>query len=85
MDIQDVSSLLVGYFIFCVGVFLYSLLTAHEDTVIMRNSSDPNYPSIFTWNKDALLIFASMLFFSFCPLLNIVLMWQTYLYRRGLL
>lgn len=82
MENQD---LLIGYLIFCVAVFLYSLLTAHEDTIIMRSTDDPNYPSLFTWSSEHLMTFGAMLFFSFCPVLNLGMLVSTILYRKGLL
>ena len=83
MSPQDINSLLIGYGIVCTLLFLFCMLTAHEDTVILR-ATEPNYKSDTSLGEGVIII-GCILFASFCPLFNIVLFINTLLYRKGLL
>lgn len=66
MNEQDVYSLLIGYALFCIGVFTFVMITFHKH--LSGKVELKNMP---------VSMLASIIFMSFFPLVNIVLLFNT--------
>ena len=69
MNHADVITLLIGYTIFCLGVFCLAMWTCYEEQVAV--------------DARHILIIAGMLCYAFCPILNLVMLVNTIRYRKG--
>ena len=67
---------MIIYILFCIFVFVLSLLTAIEDVIIMRRK-EPSFA------KPTRLQILGLFFLSFIPGLNVIWLVLTLMYRAG--